>query len=157
MTPPKPKPAPVGPPPSFESRFKELQDYKLANNTTRVPGRIPGLGRWVSDIRKCYRICKERPEFLQPKKYGSAADLTVERIKRLEEIGFEFDVYPKVVSWEDRFAQVVAYKEKHGNTFVPRNWKENPSLGEYLLCSYHATSTYRWDANTHACAIILKS
>jgi hypothetical protein len=83
--------------------------------------------------------------------------LTVERIKRLEEIGFEFDVYPKVVSWEDRFAQVVAYKEKHGNTFVPRNWKENPSLGEYLLCSYHATSTYRWDANTHACAIILKS
>jgi hypothetical protein len=132
LTPPKPKPAPVAPPPSFESRFKELQDFKLANNTTRVPGRIPGLGRWVSDIRKCYRICKERPELLQPKKYGSAADLTVERIKRLEEIGFEFDVYPKVVSWEDRFAQVVAYKEKHGNTFVPRNWKENPSLGEWV-------------------------
>lgn len=45
-TKPKPRPKPVGPPPTFESRFKELQDYKLANNTTRVPGRIPGLGRW---------------------------------------------------------------------------------------------------------------
>lgn len=35
---PKAPPKPVEPPPCFESRFKELVDYKLANNTTRVPG-----------------------------------------------------------------------------------------------------------------------
>jgi hypothetical protein len=44
-TKPSPPPKPVGLPVCFESRFKELVDYKIANNTTRVPGRIPGLGR----------------------------------------------------------------------------------------------------------------
>lgn len=44
-TKPSPPPKPVGPPVCFESRFKELVDFKIANNTTRVPGRIPGLGR----------------------------------------------------------------------------------------------------------------
>lgn len=82
-------------------------------------------------MRKNYRVAKERPETLKPKLHGPACDLTEDRIKRLEEAGFEFDVCAKQVSWEDRFAQVVEYKEKHGDTCVPRNWKENPSLGEH--------------------------
>lgn len=97
-----------------------------------LEGRIPGLGRWVADVRRSYRVSKERPETLQPKLNGPAAGLTAERIKRLEEIDFEWDVVQKQVSWEDRFAQIVEYKEKHGDTCVPRNWKENPSLGEQL-------------------------
>ena len=31
---------------TFESRFKELEEFKRANNHTRVPGRQPGLGKW---------------------------------------------------------------------------------------------------------------
>jgi hypothetical protein len=45
-TKPRTPPKPIGPPATFESRFKELEDFQRANNHTRVPGRIPGLGRW---------------------------------------------------------------------------------------------------------------
>jgi hypothetical protein len=79
-----------------------------------------------------YKQSKERPEILQPKKFaGSVSDLTQERIDRLNKLGFEWDVAKKVVPWEERFNEIVAYKEKYGNTNVPRNWKENPSLGEW--------------------------
>jgi len=136
-TKPAPPPEPAGPPPCFESRFKELVDYNRANNTCRVPGRVPGLGRWVSEIRKLYKISKERPEILEPRPSGSAADLTQERIDRLKALGFEFDVAPKVVPWEERFKEIMEYKEKHGTTSVPRNWKENPSLGEWYVLQHY--------------------
>lgn len=40
-----PESSPAEPPATFDSRFQELLDYQRANNTCRVPGRIPGLGR----------------------------------------------------------------------------------------------------------------
>ena len=133
VSPPKPKAPekPVGPPPCFESRFKELVDFQRANNHCRVPTRMPGLGRWVTDLRRNYKMAQERPETLEavPLNMG---DLTQERIDRLNALNFDWDVAPKMVPWQERFEQVVAYKEKYSDTLIPRNWKENPPLGEWV-------------------------
>jgi hypothetical protein len=35
-------------------------------------------------------------------------------------------------TWLDRAQQVVDYQDKYGNTLVPKRWKENPSLGNWV-------------------------
>ena len=46
LPPPKPRPSkPTGPPATFESRFKELEDFKRANNHTRAPRSTGALGK----------------------------------------------------------------------------------------------------------------
>lgn len=137
---PLPKPKPVGPPATFESRYKELEDFKRANNHARVPGRVPGLGRWVADLRRNYRAAKESPAFLEANEAKEArllspADLTKERLDKLDELGFEWDVAKKTLPWQTRFEQMLEFKEKNGHCNVPRHYKPNPALGE---CKLHA-------------------
>jgi hypothetical protein len=44
----------------------------------------------------------------------------------------DFDRMKKLMSWDGNFEQLCEYKEKYnGKTNVPRNWKENPTLGEW--------------------------
>jgi len=120
---------------TFESRFKELEEFKRANNHTRVPGRQPGLGKWVSDLRKSYRLCKEHPYMLKDgvsEALLNVADLNKERLDKLDEIGFEFDVAKKTLPWQTRFEQMLEFKEKNGHCNVPRHYKENPALGEWV-------------------------
>mmetsp|Transcript_16113 Transcript_16113/g.23579 ORF Transcript_16113/g.23579 Transcript_16113/m.23579 type:complete len:307 (-) Transcript_16113:161-1081(-) len=35
-------------------------------------------------------------------------------------------------SWLESFAKVVKYKEEHGNCIVPRRWRRDPALGEWV-------------------------
>jgi hypothetical protein len=130
-------PKPPGPPATFESRYKELEDYKRANNTCRVPLRAGALGRWVADLRKNYRFLKEHPEAPIPDeangKQLTVAELTKERLDKLDEIGFEFDVAKKAIPWETRFEQMLEFKAQKGHCNVPRHWKEDPTLGEWYV------------------------
>jgi len=136
MPPPIPRapPKPVGPPATFESRYKQLEDYKRANNSCRVPGRVPGLGKWVAELRKNYRQLKEDPDLPIADESSPnlmAAELTKERMDKLDELGFEWDVAKKTLPWETRFEQMMNFRAKTGHCNVPRHYKENPSLGEW--------------------------
>jgi hypothetical protein len=88
---------------TWNESFTELLAYKEKHGDTNVPQSWPtGLGSWVSDTRKDW-------------KNGS---LSEERVKRLTEIGFEWT--PRHSSWESMFAELLAYKEKCGDTNVTR-------------------------------------
>ena len=50
--------------------------------------------------------------------------MTVERIARLEEIGFEWSISDKV-PWDTRYEELKQYKEKYGTCRVPQV-KNNP-------------------------------
>ena len=39
---------------------------------------------------------------------------------------------PSRISWEERLAALVAYKEEHGNLQIPIRYKKNPSLGKFV-------------------------
>src|SRR5208283_5058513 len=57
-------------------------------------------------------------------------ELTDERARRLNEIGFQWD--PFGAAWEVNFAKLKAYQKRIGNCDVPREYKENPALGHWV-------------------------
>ena len=69
---------------------------------------------------------------LQRKKYN-AGKLPQERIELLESIGFEWDNGAKSsYQWMQLYNRLVDYKAKHGHVKIPRNFKEDPQLGQWV-------------------------
>lgn len=64
---------------------------------------------------------------------NSKGKLSPERKRRLEEAGFIWDCDElQEQQWEERFQQLMAYKEKYGDCMTPINWKENRQLGIWV-------------------------
>ncbi|MCX6907067.1 MAG: helicase associated domain-containing protein, partial [Verrucomicrobia bacterium] len=113
----------------WEARYAELLRYKQAHGNCDVPDvwkENPTLGRWVSRQR-------------QLKKQDG---LSQERMTMLEEIGFNWGTSKRASKlgtskgarkpWEARYAELLRYKQAHGNCDVPTEWKENPELGKWI-------------------------
>ncbi len=77
----------------WEKQFEKIQEYKARFGNTRVPAvldtpRFPRLGAWVAGQRMAHRQWRARS--------GITTDLTEQqvitqqRLKKLEEVGFEF-------------------------------------------------------------------
>ena len=96
----------------WEQRFNELAVYKEKNGDCNVPHRQCLLGNWVKDQRKFYNKGK----------------LAQERTAQLEGIGFVWDLHRN--QWEDRFNELVVYKEKNNNCNVPQS---QGTLGPWVL------------------------
>jgi hypothetical protein len=97
--------------------FEQLCRYKKDHGNTLVPWRYednPSLGKWVDMQRSNYH----------------ANTLSFERIEKLNEVGFVWDVLE--AQWSEYFEQLCRYKKEHGNTVVPRRYEDNPSLGKWV-------------------------
>ena len=103
---------------SWESLYKSLQCYHKKHGHTNVPskanGKLEPLGQFVQRQRTAFR----------------AGKLTADKIKRLEDIGFE---WRKCGVWEKHFRSLIRYKEENGDCLVPRHFKPNPLLGGFVL------------------------
>jgi hypothetical protein len=103
---------------TWEEHFEELKEFHRENGHTRVPRRTykknPFLGEWVHYQRRNYE--KKSPFLLQS-----------DKMKKLEEIGFEFQLPEKRKSWDERFEQLVQFRQTHGhcNVPIPREKREN--------------------------------
>lgn len=113
----------------WEERFIELVAFAAEFGHTRVPKEWPvntRLASWVSSQRTYQRKGTLNPEHKQ----------------RLDDIGFVWDARPappakadsgsKLDAWDLQFAQLASYKGKYGSTEVPRHWREDPKLGEWV-------------------------
>eukprot|EP00956_Cyclotella_meneghiniana_P028467 scaffold66271_cov21-Cyclotella_meneghiniana.AAC.1 len=101
----------------WEKRYNELVRYKEEKGDCNVPRKFdkyPGLGIWVHNQRAF-------------KKQGK---LTDERKRKLDDIGFDTD--PNATLWNQRYDELVGYKEEYGDCNVPRNFDENPKLGVWV-------------------------
>lgn len=101
---------------TFEERIQELDHFRKGNGHCRVPLRQPGLGRWVGEMRQLYKNVQQ-----------GATDtvLTEANIALLESMNFEWSVGKPMVPWEQRFQDMIKYKEVHGHCNVPRSYKED--------------------------------
>jgi len=102
----------------WDERFKQLKEYKEQNGHCRVPKRYKAntqLGSWVRTQR---HLCKKNK-------------LLPEQKDRLEGIGFEWELR-KHLGWDERFQQLVEYKEQNGHCRVPQEYKVNPQLGVWV-------------------------
>ena len=87
--------------------FAILKAYKREHGDCHVPRSYKPnsqLAKWVKEQRKVY----------------SEQQLSAERIKNLEELGFEWN--PNQTKWEQMFAALKAYKQAHGDCRVPQRY-----------------------------------
>ena len=98
----------------WETAFQVLVQYKQRFGHCNVPKEFPenqGLRHWVEDQRSS---CRNN-------------NLSEERIRRLSEIGFVWDL-----EWDPMFQELVQFKQQHGHCNVPEEWPENPDLGWWV-------------------------
>ena len=103
---------------NWRTSYLALLEYKKRFGNCRVPQdwkENKKLARWVSAQRLDYG----RGELLQ------------ERIALLEKIGFEWKT--GLGTWDERFAELCAFKERFGHTRVKVKWSENPLLGAWVV------------------------
>eukprot|EP00984_Skeletonema_dohrnii_P010540 scaffold4110_cov77-Skeletonema_dohrnii-CCMP3373.AAC.5 len=101
----------------WDMRYQELVAYKDEHGDTLVPQNYPDnplLGKWVTNRRNNRKNNK----------------LTKERIDKLNEIGFVWDV--REAAWENMLQQLKQYKDERGDTLVPQNYPDNPQLGIWV-------------------------
>ena len=119
--------------PEWDERYDELVAYKNQHGDTLVPtdtrrgkeNKYCELAMWVNTQRSQYRLLQE----------GKHSQLTDERIEKLNQIGFAWDAHEAV--WEERFAELVSYKEMHGDTLV----RGASQLGNWVSVQ---RTFYRW-------------
>ncbi len=106
--------------------YQELLNFKKEKGDCLVPHTYPAkphLARWVKRQRRQYKLRLEG---------NKNSTMTEERINILNDIGFVWDSHE--VIWNERFSQLIAYKEKFGHCRVPSYCKECPQLASWVKC-----------------------
>jgi len=109
-------------------RLEELKKFKEEHDHCRVPDKYPlnpQLATWVSTQRVQFRLYKEGTK---------QSMITPARIEALDAIGFDWgrEGCSDLVDWEVRYEELRQYKEQHGHCRVPRAFKENQQLGNWV-------------------------
>ena len=91
----------------WEERFNELVAYKEKKGNCNVPVKQGKLGTWVTNQRKLYKKGK----------------LSQEHTTQLKGIGFNWGTQKEreYKPWEERFKELVVYKEEKANCDVPQS------------------------------------
>jgi Helicase associated domain len=96
--------------------FTALENYKESCGNLEVsPRENPALSRWINRQREARRKRK----------------LSRERSLQLEKLGFAWNA--QADCWEERFAELVAYKRIHGHCAIPTAWAENQALAKWVV------------------------
>ncbi|NGZ06842.1 MAG: hypothetical protein G8237_10850 [Magnetococcales bacterium] len=108
---------------AWEEMFLALTRFQQTRNHCLVPTNWesdPALARWVEQQRRDYRLKLSRPEHVQ----------------RLESLGFVWD--SKAIFWEEMFAALTEYRERHGDCLVSENATEQSQLGWWVAAQRKA-------------------
>ncbi len=103
----------------WERMFKELLEFQKQHGHVDVSQKsreYPKLAAWVAKQR--FDKKKNRP-------------ILATRAHRLDELGFTWAFSP-VASWEQRFDELLAYRQKYRDCKVPQHWKKNKQLGKWV-------------------------
>jgi hypothetical protein len=132
----------------WDDQYRALQAYRLQFGDCNVPARYKSnakLGRWVMTQRHQFTLLTQ----------GLQSALTMERIQRLDGVGFAWSVRPEQVrTWNIKFQELkgkiiwkcsvficcnkisdttnLAYKATFGNCMVPQRYRLNPQLGTWV-------------------------
>ena len=129
---------------AWEEKLRQLMAFKAMpqHGHCIVPEGYPEnkhLGKWVTRQRN------------QKTRYDSdpaTSQLTLERVAKLEALGFAWD--PRAAVWEEKLRQLAAFKAMpgHGHCNVPRGYPANPQLGEWVSRQRQQKKKYDADPAT---------
>eukprot|EP00980_Cylindrotheca_fusiformis_P011773 scaffold2811_cov102-Cylindrotheca_fusiformis.AAC.6 len=104
-------------------QFKKLVKFHERNGHCNVPtgsSKDPVLARWVKRQRYQYKLLRSG---------SKSSNMTPRRIQLLESIGFVWEL--RVAIWNQRFQELVAFKEANGHFNVPAS---NQKLSIWVKC-----------------------
>jgi hypothetical protein len=115
---------------TWEDQMEKLTKFKNENGHCKVPVNDEVLGSFVKLARREYKL----------KQQGKKSSMTEDRERDLRNLGFVFEggKTPQRSeggnkTWDERFEELLAYKEEHGHTVVPQN---SGRLGQWVHCRY---------------------
>ena len=118
---------PEGLRPKWYEAYLRLQAYQEKHGLADVPNQWPEdskLAAWVGNQRQKYK----------------KNELTSQQIELLEGLGFSWSLRERG-TWEDRLAELVEFKNQHGNFDVPTNYPPAPKLRQFIASSHYQYRT----------------
>jgi hypothetical protein len=105
----------------WAKRYEQLANFKTTFGHCFVdPEQSKVLFHWAKHQRYQHKL----------KSAGRHTTLTDERQQQLDDLGFVWDSHDAL--WEQRFNELLAYKEENGHTNVPVQYSENEPLGVWV-------------------------
>ncbi len=102
----------------WQEMYKQLKTYHADHGDADVPQ------RWKQNLKLASWVASQR-------NLHKAGRLDHHQVRLLDELGFSWKLRERG-SWEDRLAEVAAFKEKNGHCDIPLNYPENPKLGHFV-------------------------
>jgi len=122
---------------TWEKRVEELKTFKEQYghcNVREDDVLYPGLGKWVSYVRRTFRLAK--------KKGGKGSKLTTDKIEQLAKMGFVFELKEELAirRFKAGMSDLKGFYENEGHCVVPNFYVQNPTFG---LCVEDMRNEYR--------------
>ena len=113
---------------SWNTKYEELKLYAAKHGHCLVPWQCKEnfqLSLWVSKQRRNYQVRKqEESKGAKPNDYEVV--LSDERIRKLEDINFVFEVLEE--QWYERYEELKTYITNNGDSLVPKEYTQNGIL-----------------------------
>jgi hypothetical protein len=115
---------------NWNTRIEQMRQFKEENGHVNIPTSHEELGDFISRQRFDYRKQQE----------GVKTAMSEERIKILTDLGFNFcagkpwEQSRKHVSksWDERFQELLEFKQSFGHCIVPQHSQHIPGLGGWV-------------------------
>jgi uncharacterized protein CbrC (UPF0167 family) len=104
----------------WEKHYQELLNFNERHGHCNVPHTYDAnlsLARWAKRQRYQYTRKLEQKQ----------SCLSDARQQKLDAVGFAWDL--QTMAWQERFDELVKFKQKNGHCNVPSRFRENPALG----------------------------
>ncbi len=121
---------------TWQRRVSELRAYKAKHghcNVREDDTSVPGLGKWVSYVRRSNRLAKQGKR---------AKKLSAEKRRQLLSLGFIFELKEELAMrrFREGLEFLKEFKEKEGHLEVPNFYEPNATMG---LCVEDMRTEYR--------------
>lgn len=107
----------------WSEKFEDLCEFRRLYGHCHVPHTFTDnapLAQWVKRQRYQFKLKLE----------GKRSTLSDERVRLLNQIGFIWNSHDVV--WEERWYELLAFKQIHGHCIVPSNYDKNPQLAIWV-------------------------
>lgn len=120
----------------FDERLDMLREYKTIHGHVDVPTKYKNrkLAKWCKTLRSRYKQWASQKLQQNGERKSHAGSITYEQIKRLEELGFKWNLkaHRRVQYFESQFQKLLEFKMKHGHVEVSQTIKSDRIL--YAWC-----------------------